>query len=64
MENGITSGLSEDVFGSDNTCTRGQIVTFLYAANKAAEAPDKELMEQFEAKDVEDFATTGFGYKE
>ena len=55
VENRITSGLSEVVFGSDNTCTRGQIVTFLYAANKAAEAPDKELMEQFEAKTIHDF---------
>ena len=55
VENSITSGLSETLFGSDNTCTRGQIVTFLYAANKAANSPDKELMEQFEAKTIHDF---------
>ena len=29
---GVTSGTSETTFGSDNTCTRGQIVTFLYQA--------------------------------
>ena len=27
---GITKGVSENEFGSDETCTRGQIVTFLY----------------------------------
>ena len=30
MENGITNGLSPDRFGPDDTCTRGQIVTFLW----------------------------------
>ncbi|WP_217957908.1 S-layer homology domain-containing protein [Acutalibacter muris] len=29
-ENGITSGVSERLFGPGNRCTRGQIVTFLY----------------------------------
>ena len=29
---GVTSGTSETTFGSDNTCTRSQIVTFLYQA--------------------------------
>ena len=32
VEYGITSGVSETRFGSNNTCTRGQIVTFLYKA--------------------------------
>ena len=39
VENKVTSGTSETTFSPDNTCTRGQIVTFLYrAANAAAEA--------------------------
>ena len=32
VENGITSGMSETTFGVGVTCTRAQIVTFLYAA--------------------------------
>ena len=32
VENGITNGISETEFGPENTCTRAQIVTFLYAA--------------------------------
>lgn len=31
-ENGITSGIGNNKFGPDQTCTRGQIVTFLYNA--------------------------------
>ena len=31
-EKGIASGLSEDTFGPDESCTRGQVVTFLYRA--------------------------------
>ena len=31
-ENQITSGMSEDTFGVGTTCTRAQVVTFLYAA--------------------------------
>jgi len=30
VENGITSGTSRTTFSPDTTCTRGQIVTFLY----------------------------------
>ena len=30
--NGITNGIGDNLFGSDNDCTRGQIVTFLYRA--------------------------------
>ena len=33
----VTSGTSETTFSPDNTCTRGQIVTFLYRAANAAE---------------------------
>ena len=32
VEKGITAGISETAFGPDLTCTRAQIVTFLYAA--------------------------------
>ncbi len=32
VENGITSGISKREFGPEQTCTRAQIVTFLYAA--------------------------------
>ena len=32
VENGITSGVDATHFGPDNTCTRAQVVTFLYAA--------------------------------
>lgn len=31
-ENGITGGIGGGLFGSDNDCTRAQIVTFLYRA--------------------------------
>jgi hypothetical protein len=30
VENGITNGMTETTFGVSETCTRGQIVTFLY----------------------------------
>lgn len=30
--NGVTEGIGGGLFGSDNDCTRGQIVTFLYRA--------------------------------
>ena len=33
-KNGITGGIGGGLFGSDNNCTRGQIVTFLYRAMK------------------------------
>ena len=36
MENGITSGTSADTFSPNATCTRAQIVTFLFRAMKAA----------------------------
>ncbi len=32
VESGITNGIGEDTFGPDVTCTRGQIVTFLWRA--------------------------------
>lgn len=30
VENGVTAGVGEGAFGSEATCTRGQIMTFLY----------------------------------
>ena len=33
VENGITSGVSKTSFAPNSTCTRGQIVTFLWRAN-------------------------------
>ena len=33
-KNGVTGGIGGDLFGSDNTCTRAQIVTFLHRAMK------------------------------
>lgn len=32
LANGVTAGTGESTFGPDNTCTRGQIATFLYRA--------------------------------
>ena len=34
LENGITNGLADGTFGVNNTCTRGQSVTFLHRALK------------------------------
>ena len=32
VENGITNGMTDTTFAPDGTCTRGQVVTFLYRA--------------------------------
>ena len=32
VEQGITGGTTDTTFAPDNTCTRGQIVTFLWRA--------------------------------
>ena len=37
VENGITDGVSEDLFAPNHECTRGQIVTFLWRAAKCPE---------------------------
>lgn len=37
VENGITKGLTATTFGPDKTCTRGQVVTFLW---RAADSPN------------------------
>ena len=40
-ENGITSGVSADLFGPDQTVTRGQAATFLYNAAGRPEAGEE-----------------------
>ena len=37
VEYGVTAGISETAFAPNNTCTRGQVVTFLYRASQIAE---------------------------
>ena len=32
VENGITNGIGDGLFGPDNSCPRAQIVTFLFRA--------------------------------
>ena len=32
VENGITNGIGDGLFWPDNSCTRAQIVTFLFRA--------------------------------
>lgn len=39
QENNITSGVSSHIFGTNETCTRGQIVTFLYRMLGNGETP-------------------------
>ena len=39
VEKGITSGLTPNSFGAGSQCTRGQIVTFLYAAENPSDDP-------------------------
>ena len=41
VEKGITKGTSADAFSPDATCTRAQLVTFLYRANGAPEVSRK-----------------------
>ena len=35
-ETGVTTGVTNTAFDPNGTCTRGQVVTFLYRAKKAA----------------------------
>ena len=32
VENGVTNGIGDGLFGPNNSCTRAQIVTFLFRA--------------------------------
>ena len=34
VEEGITKGLSDTTFGPEDTCSRGQVVTFLHRATQ------------------------------
>ena len=40
VENGVTEGMTENTFVPDGKCTRAQIVTFLFRANKGEAAKD------------------------
>ena len=42
MEKGITNGMSDTTFGPDATCTRGQIVTFLWRFRGSPEPVNME----------------------
>ena len=42
VEQGITKGTSDSSFSPDATCTRGQIVTFLYRANGSPKQSQKD----------------------
>ena len=42
VENGITGGISATEFGPNNTCTRAQVVTFLYAAAGKPQLSDSD----------------------
>ena len=58
VENKITSGLTPDSFGANEPCTRGQIVTFLYAASKiqtTEPTPTPNEFAAFEAMTIYDF---------
>ena len=41
LDNGVTTGTNETTFSPDNTCTRGQVVTFLWRASGSPE-PEAE----------------------
>ena len=41
VENGVTNGQSEGVFGIHNKCNRAHMVTFLYRASKIEQAPEE-----------------------
>ena len=51
METGITTGVGKDLFRPENTCTRGQIVTFLWRSAgcpepKTTESPFTDISEK------------------
>lgn len=55
FNNGITSGINETEFGSDETCTRGQIVSFLW---RMLGRPDIDVAALFK-----DISENAFYYK-
>ena len=56
VENGVTNGASKDAFGPKNTCTRGQVVTFLWRAAGSPEPKSK-------TNPFTDVKTTDYFYK-
>lgn len=70
LEQGITDGISEDLFGPNQPCTRGQIVTFLWRAagspapkgtSSFADVPAESYYAQAVAWAVENGITNGTG---
>lgn len=70
LERGITDGISEDLFGPNQPCTRGQIVTFLWRAagspapkgtSSFADVPAESYYAQAVAWAVENGITNGTG---
>lgn len=70
QEKGITDGISEDLFGPNQPCTRGQIVTFLWRAagspapkgtSSFADVPAESYYAQAVAWAVENGITNGTG---
>ena len=58
-ENGITNGTSETKFSPDQTCTRGQIVTFLYRYDRLVNAEAGETAAASTFRDVSPAAYYG-----
>ena len=46
FENNVTKGIGNDMFGPDNSCTRAEIVTFLYRAAGSPEV-SKDVVNPF-----------------
>ena len=44
VENDVTNGMTKTNFAPDATCTRAQVVTFLYRAQKVSEAPAEDTL--------------------
>ena len=42
VENGVTNGIGDGLFGPDNSCTRAQIVTFLFRADQGKKEPKRQ----------------------
>lgn len=51
VDNGITKGTTETTFGPNDTCTRAQVVTFLWRANEENEAGIKNPFTDVDSKD-------------
>ena len=51
VENGITAGVSDRIFGANQTCTRGQIVTFLWRAAGSLQVSGSSMFADVAASD-------------